>query len=1008
MTTADIDAKGVMQQVMWVQLTGRAGDPDPAGARVAREAHDFLHIETGAVRSSKVFVLGHPIEEPALHGFAREILADPTIHDVHINALSNDPRFASYIRIAKHAGVTDDEGMSAQRALCDLLNTPMDSTQWIHTEELFYLEHPLPADDLLRVASDILGNALVHRFEYGPTTALEPPVCKPFKAEIPDVEFVSIDLDDEGLEALSKRRLLALDRAEMRAIREHYAREDVRAHRTAAGLPNIPTDCELEVFAQTWSEHCKHKEFNAIITFRDLDDGAVRTIDSLFKTYIRGATSVVRERLERVGASWLLSVFTDNAGVVRVDDQRVLVWKVETHNSPSALDPYGGALTGIVGVNRDPMGTGIGGARCLFNTDVLCFGDPRHAGKLLTGQLHPRRVMAGVVKGIEDGGNKSGIPTVNGAVVFDERFMGKPLVYCGTGALMPALYQGRSSWEKRIEPGDRIVMAGGRVGRDGIHGATFSSLEIGEHSPRSAVQIGSPITQKNLADFLERACSDGLVRCCTDDGAGGLSSSVGELARLCGGAEVHLERVPLKYPGLAPWEIFLSESQERMTLAVKPDHVPLLLELAARYEVEATDIGGFEPSGVLDIRHSDRPVAMLDLEFLHGGVPRKHMEAEWKQPILQDPPLPPIRDYGDVLLKLMGSLNICSREDIVRRFDHEVKGRTVLKPLMGPCGHAPQDAAVLRLGFESYAGIAVSNGIIPRYGDIDPYQMSAGAFDEAVRSIIAVGGSLPDPETGHPFWSVNDNFCVPDSAYHPVSNTDGRFKLGKLVRMCEALYDAATFFGLPLTSGKDSMKNDLVRDGVKISVPPTVLYSMVSGIADIRMLTTAEFKVPGDRIYVVGRTYRELGGSEFLTLFGELGASVPKVRMEDAVRIYRGMAEAHRQRLLASCHDVSDGGLSVALAEASFGSGLGIRADMEGSDVDLDSALFAESHSRFIVSVSPRNAPAFEKLMENDCAFLGEVTGSDRLVLSWGIERIVDVALGDLLSSWREGLRGML
>jgi phosphoribosylformylglycinamidine synthase len=483
---------------------------------------------------------------------------------------------------------------------------------------------------------------------------------------------------------------------------------------------------------------------------------------------------------------------------------------------------------------------------------------------------------------------------------------------------------------------------------------------------------------------------------------------VGELARLSGGAEVHLQNVPLKYPGLAPWEIFLSESQERMTLVVRPEDLEPLRELAARFEVEATDIGVFRASGMLDVRFADQRVAFLDLGFLHDGVPRKHLEAEWGRPQGCDPILSPISDYGETLLRLMGSLNICSREEVIRRYDHEVKARTVVKPLMGPAGRAPQDAAVLRLGFDSYAGIAVSNGILPRYGDIDPYQMSAGAFDEALRGIIAVGGRLPDPDTGLPFWSVNDNFCVPDSAYHPVTNPDGKVKLGKLVRMCEALYDMSTFFGIPLTSGKDSMKNDLLRDGVKISVPPTVLYSMVSGIEDIRLVTTSEFKRPGDRIYLVGRTHRELGASEFFRLFDEVGASVPRVRRDDASRIYRALSDAHRKRLPASCHDISDGGLAVALAEAAIGSGLGIRADVETTGLDPEGALFSESHSRFVVSVAPRDCAAFERLLGDDCMFLGEVTGSDRLVLLWGIEPLVDLCLTDVADRWSMGLRGVL
>ncbi|RYY12414.1 MAG: phosphoribosylformylglycinamidine synthase, partial [Cytophagaceae bacterium] len=502
--------------------------------------------------------------------------------------------------------------------------------------------------------------------------------------------------------------------------------------------------------------------------------------------------------------------------------------------------------------------------------NVLCFGNPDYDGPLLTGQLHPRRIFEGVRKGIEDGGNKSGIPTVNGAIIFDDRYAGKPLVYCGTGAVMPMQLAGQDSWEKVILPGDRIIMAGGRVGKDGIHGATFSSIELDEAAPATAVQIGSPITQKLAMDFLLLATRRGLVRCSTDNGAGGLSSSIGELATISGGATVELARVPLKYPGLRPWEIFLSESQERFTLAIDPARLYELLALGREMEVELTDIGVFTDSGVLDVRFDQQLIAGLTLEFLHDGVPRKTLVAEYVKPAAREPAIAPLYDYTETLLKLLGSLNICSRESVIRQYDHEVKGRTVVKPLMGATGQAPQDAAVVRFNFESWEGVAVSNGILPRLGDLDAYQMSAGSFDEAVRQIISVGGKLPNltPGDGN-FWSVNDNFCVPDSVYDPTINPDGKQKLAKLVQMCQALRDACAAYCIPLTSGKDSMKNDFKADGVKISVPPTVLYSMTAKVEDVRQVVTSDFKQADDVIYLLGETYDELGGSEFYQLYNE-------------------------------------------------------------------------------------------------------------------------------------------
>ena len=479
------------------------------------------------------------------------------------------PGYQSYILVAKLPGVTDDEGISAQNALGDFLNEPLDThTQHIFSKRLYFLEEALPESSLRQLAQELLGNKLINRFETGPITQIRDYTPRPGGGAESITDTVPlVGLSDEALLKLSKDNLYALNLEEMRAVRDHYTR--IQADRVAAGLPADPTDCELEIIAQTWSEHCKHKEFSALIKYKDADTGEEFEVDSLFKTYIKDATAEVDRQLRANGNDWLIKVFSDNAGAVRINPESLFVWKVETHNSPSAIDPYGGAITGILGNNRDPLATGIGGARLLFNTNVLCFGNPEFDGTLLSNQLHPRRIFEGVRKGIEDGSNKSGVPTVNGSIVFDDRYAGKPLVYCGTGAVMPMQLAGLDSWEKHIDAQDRIIMAGGRVGKDGIHGATFSSIELDETSPATAVQIGSPITQKLAMDFLILATRRGLIKCSTDNGAGGLSSSIGELATISGGAVVELEKVPLKYPGLRPWEIFVSESQERFSLAVE-------------------------------------------------------------------------------------------------------------------------------------------------------------------------------------------------------------------------------------------------------------------------------------------------------------------------------------------------------------------------------------------------------------------------------------------------------
>ncbi len=982
--------------------------PDARCASICRQAARHLGLRLNGLKHVSLYAVRANVPADALHRFAREALADAVAQQVAIDQLPEScGGFASFILVGKLPGTTDDEGLSAQRTLHDLLGIAFSpAPQEVFSSDLYLLEDALDDDALLHLGTELLGNPLVNRIVCGPMDRLVLPVPEEEEPDAPTVETVSLDVTDGELEALSKDRLLSLDLAEMKAIQSYFRDPKTQALRRGVGLPPEPTDADLEILAQTWSEHCKHKEFNALIRYVDKETGAVEEIDSLFKTYIRASTETIARRLEEAGNNWLVKIFNDNAGVVRIDGDRLFVFKVETHNSPSALDPFGGAITGILGNNRDPLGTGRGGAALLFNTDVLCFGPPDHAEPLLPGQLHPRRVFAGVRQGIEEGGNKSGIPTINGAIVFDPRYAGKPLVYCGTGAVMADHYNGKKAWEKEIAPGDLVVMAGGRVGKDGIHGATFSSLGLDKHSPRSAVQIGSPITQKMLSDFLVVACRRGLVKCATDNGAGGLSSSIGELAPMAGGAEIWLERVPLKYPGLQPWEIFLSESQERMTLVVEKEREAELAKLAALYEVESTVIGQFTDSGLLEISHGGRPVAQLDLDFLHDGLPRKHLDAEWVRSAPPAPVIPADLDHADVLKRLLASDNICSREAVIRQYDHEVKGRTVIKPLMGPKGLAPQDAGVMRLDFDGWRGIAVSCGIVPRYGDLDAYQASAAAFDEAVRQIVSVGGQLPEPgRLGEStYWCANDNFCVPDSVFDSEKNPDGKYKLAQLVRMCQALADMAVAYHVPMTSGKDSMKNDFRAGGKKISVPPTVLYSVAADIADVRRTVTSEIKEAGDGIYLLGRTRDELGASEFQLLFGPPGGQVPVVRPSEALALYYKIMAANREGLIRSSHDLSDGGLAVALAETVFGTGLGVRVSVDAVADSPEVALYSESPSRFVATVRPEHRARFEDILGEHAQRIGETTADPRFRIECGGGVLVDGACADLERAWGKEL----
>ncbi|HPC32307.1 MAG TPA: AIR synthase-related protein, partial [Syntrophales bacterium] len=600
----------------------------------------------------------------------------------------------------------------------------------VHTSRQYLLRGALSRDEAERVASQLLANDLIERYEvvaradWDPVRGLPPFVPRVTGAERPTTELIDLDVADDALSAISNDRVLALTLEEMQLLRDYFRNPAVQAERARVGLPAAAriTDAELECLAQTWSEHCKHKIFNSRIAYDD-GTGRITEIDSLFKTYIKGATERIRAaRTARGAVDFCLSVFVDNAGVIRFNDDYNLVFKVETHNSPSALDPYGGALTGIVGVNRDPFGTGMG-AKLIFNTDVFCFAPPDYDRPLPKRILHPRRIYEGVREGVEHGGNKSGIPTVNGCLVFDERYLGKPLVYCGTGGIMPARLHGKPSHIKEILPGDLIVMTGGRIGKDGIHGATFSSEELHEGSPVTAVQIGDPITQKKMTDFLLVARDRGLYRCITDNGAGGLSSSVGETARLSGGCDLDLKRAPLKYPGLNPWEILISESQERMTLAVPPERIAAFLALAAKMDVEATVLGTYTDTGMFHIRYGGETVAYLDMDFLHDGLPQMRLRARWERPRRPEPDLPAPTDLGAALRRMLSRLNICSKESVVRQYDHEVQGGSVVKPLVGVANDGPGDAAVLRPLLDTFEGIVVANGICPRYSDIDAYDM---------------------------------------------------------------------------------------------------------------------------------------------------------------------------------------------------------------------------------------------------------------------------------------------
>jgi phosphoribosylformylglycinamidine synthase subunit PurSL len=757
---------------------------------------------------------------------------------------------------------------------------------------------------------------------------------------------------------------------ELDAIVRHYS-----------SIGRDPTDVELETLAQTWSEHCVHKTFKARIEA----DGEV--IDNLLRSTIARATN-------KLNKPWCLSVFKDNAGVIDFDGENAICFKVETHNHPSAVEPYGGAATGLGGVVRDVLGTGLG-ARPVLNTDVFCFAPPDMSYESLpSGVLHPRRVFKGVRAGVADYGNRLGIPTLNGTLRFDERFVGNPLVFCGTAGIMP-------HWASQMglqEPGDLVVLMGGRTGRDGIHGVTFASEKLDDTSvtsSRSAVQIGNAIVEKRMIDALMKARDRRLYRRVTDCGGGGLSSAVGEMGAETG-VRVHLERVPLKYAGLSYDEIWISESQERMIVAVPPENIDALLEVCAGEGVEATVIGEFTDNQRLELGYNGSVVADLDMEFLHEGRPQLQLVARPPAGAWVGENPAPAASLHDALVAVLASLNVCSKEWVIRQYDHEVQGASVLKPLVGVTAEGPGDAAIIRPVLESNRGLAVSNGINTRYGDIDAYWMAASAIDEALRQLVAVGVGLDRV-------GLLDNFC-----WGRVSDPES---LWALVQACRACHDLSMAYEAPFISGKDSLNNFIESEGRIISIPHTLLVSAIAVMDDVNRTVTMDLKSAGNALYVVGATYDELAGSEYCAYLGGTGRRVPEVRAASARAAMETLSGAIADGLVAACHDMSEGGLAVALAEMAFAGGLGASVELPavplGEEITRDDIiLFSESNSRFVVEVPAAHVAEFERrLSDVACNRVGAVDSSSTVRIS-GLngDTVLSADIDELKAAWKRPL----
>lgn len=982
---------------------------DADGESVRGKAASYFNIRAESVRVVRILTIDAELTPAQLETVRNEIFTNPVTQVSAWQPLPLD--FDWCIWVGFRPGVKDNPGHTAVEAIEDVLGIRFGPDEGVYTSKRYCIRGAgLACKDAQVIAGELLANDIIQqvrifsRDRWDPAAGTETIIPKVRLEHTPTVTVIPID-SDQTLKQVSDARNLALNPRDIPVIRSYFLDPQVRRQRKAVGLDE-PTDVELEYISQARSDHCNHNTFRGRFFYRDLSGGAGETIDNLFKTFIEAPTLALTEKKD-----WVVSVLWDNAGVGRFDDANYYVITGETHNSPSNMEAYGGAITGIVGVYRDPLGTGKG-SRLVMGSYGFCVGPRDYDGELRP-RLHPRRLLDGVIEGVRDGGNKSGIPTPFGQVTFHHGYMGKCLVFVTAVGMMPAEAAGTPAEQKTTAPGDLIFMCGGRVGKDGIHGVTASSEIFSEHTPAGHVQIGDPYTQKKMHDFLLQARDEGLVQFVTDNGGGGLSSSVGESARFSGGCEVWLDRVPLKYAGLDQWEIWVSESQERMTVAVRPEDADRFLELSARHAVESTVIGKYTDSGKLHITYGGRTCAFVDMDFLALGFPQWEFEAEWRPPEMRglyEPVLGEPGDYNGLLKDMMGRPNICSKEWIVRQYDHEVQGGSVIKPLVGADRDVNSDAAVIRPVLASVRGLAFSQALLPFYSAIDAYHMTACTIDEAVRRLVAVGGD-PDHIGGV------DNFCWPSIQYDPVRNPDGKFKAAQLVRSCRALAGTCLAYGIPLLSGKDSMYVDGHLPGAfgethKLSAPETMQFSAVSVIGDIGRCVTMDVKCPGDLVYVLGETKDELGASEYYDRFGYTGLNVPRLDPERSFPMYRALYRAVCKGLAASVHGVYRGGLGVHLAMCAMAGNLGIRADLDpipgAGSLRADHLLFSETPGRFIVTIAPESQTAFEHLFQDHAfACIGTVTEDPQLVIRTRDRTLAAVPVGELKSAWKKPFGGL-
>lgn len=1013
-------------EIVRFEVRAARNQPEPRGEALARATGI---AGRGKIIHSAVYLVEGPLDAQACNLLATELLANPVTQtwswrrshgSASGPASSPDPAGAPDAVIEVHPlpGVMDPAAESVRGMALAMLSMEVDVRTGSRYE--FW---GVNAAQAKAIVEQHAANQVIHAIHSG---AFHPEEFVHGTVHQLRIKEVAVrELSDEALDRLSRDAHLFLSREEMRAIQTEYRR-----------LGREPREIELETLAQTWSEHCVHKTLKSQVRYSGEPCGTHRRpghtqqadgsilISNLLKSTVAGATFELigkNEVLDGPGVAsnatpidWCLSVFVDNSGVVAFDDAHAVCFKVETHNHPSAIEPYGGAATGIGGCIRDIIGTGLG-AKPIASTDVFCVANPDLA-TVPQGCLAPKRVLSQVVAGIRDYGNRMGIPTLNGTVWFDDRYVGNPLVFAGCVGIMP-----RNRTHGGVQAGDVIVAIGGRTGRDGIHGATFSSAELTDtHADEfsHAVQIGNAITEKTALDAIlaARDHADGcLFNAITDCGAGGFSSAVGEMASSVG-ATVHLDRAPVKYAGLSPTEVWISEAQERMVLAVPAANMERLRRICSDRQVELCELGTFgTPDQSIELLWDSTQVGKLDTRFMHAGIPSPIREAVWDPAwASENARLADSRTNArangasrtvlQALCDLLAHPNISSKSWIIRQYDHEVQGTSVVKPLVGVGAGGPGDAAVIAPVAGSKLGLAIGCGLATGLAR-DPYLMGLAAIDECVRNLVCVGA---DPQR----IAILDNFCWP-------SCKDPR-NMGALVRAAWACYDAAKAFRAPFISGKDSLNNQFVtQDGRTIQIPPTLLISGFATLRDIERACTMDLKAPGNALLLVGATSDRLGGSQWSLLAGldDSGSlAMPCVDLVNAPRVAAAVASLIQSGDVFSAHDCSEGGMLVAVAEMAFAGGVGVRVDlaavccsMPEEKFDPYTRAFAEDPSRYLLEMSQREAQrAKESLGKLGIAaeVVGITTETDLLEVRSGDSDLGSETISKLAAAWRSGEAG--